>query len=70
VRRLDTFRILRPEDITPSADGLRVVGVFNPGVVRHEGITYLLLRVAEAPTEMRPGWIGLPRSDLHGGFEI
>lgn len=70
MRRLDTLRIVRPEDLTPSADGLRVVGVFNPGVVQCDGVTYLLLRVAEAPTEKRPGWVGLPRSDLRGGFEI
>ena len=35
--------------VRPSRPDLEVVGVFNPGVIRHESDVVLLLRVAEAP---------------------
>jgi predicted GH43/DUF377 family glycosyl hydrolase len=43
--------ILTPAMIRPSRPDLEVVGVFNPGVIRHESDVLLLLRVAEAPLQ-------------------
>jgi beta-1,2-mannobiose phosphorylase / 1,2-beta-oligomannan phosphorylase len=46
--------------VTPSRPDLEVVGVFNPGVTRHNGDVVLLLRVAEAPLEKRAGSVAAP----------
>lgn len=45
-----------------------MVGVFNPGAVA-TGVkeVTLLVRVAEAAAEQRPGWVGLPRWDPETG---
>ena len=51
-RRAPENPILTPEVIPPSDPDLEVVGVFNPGVVRHAGEVVLLLRVAEAPRKI------------------
>lgn len=67
LRRLFHRCLLRPEDVPPSQDDLRVIGAFNPGAVRTaEGIR-LMVRVAEAPRETRPGQVGLPRWDASAG---
>lgn len=44
--------IITPEDIMPSAPGLKVVGAFNCGVTKFNGETLLLIRVAEAPVKI------------------
>lgn len=49
VRRAPENPILTPAMIRPSRPDFEVVGVFNPGVTRHEGDVVLLVRVAEAP---------------------
>jgi predicted GH43/DUF377 family glycosyl hydrolase len=46
--RADQNPLLTPETVPPSRSDLEVIGVFNPGVTRHEGEVLLLLRVAEA----------------------
>jgi predicted GH43/DUF377 family glycosyl hydrolase len=46
---------------------MRVVGAFNPGAVATEQGVVLLIRVAEAPWQNRPGFVGLPRWDLETG---
>jgi beta-1,2-mannobiose phosphorylase / 1,2-beta-oligomannan phosphorylase len=43
--------ILKPSDVRPSVPGLRVECLLNPGVFRFLGKTWLLLRVAERPTQ-------------------
>lgn len=43
--------ILRPEDIKPSIDGMKIECLLNPGVFRFENKTWLLLRVAERPEQ-------------------
>lgn len=48
-RRAPENPILTPAMVQPSRPDLDVVGVFNPGVIRHDGEVLLLLRVAEAP---------------------
>ncbi|MFN2400659.1 MAG: glycoside hydrolase family 130 protein [Gemmatimonadaceae bacterium] len=52
--------ILTPDMIRPSRPDLDVVGVFNPGVTRHEGDVVLLLRVAETPKQVSAGEISAP----------
>lgn len=43
--------LLRPADVPPSAPGMRVECLLNPGVFRYRGRTGLLLRVAERPPQ-------------------
>lgn len=52
--------ILTPAMVKPSRPDLEVVGVFNPGVTRHNGDVVLLLRVAEAPREEQAGSVASP----------
>jgi predicted GH43/DUF377 family glycosyl hydrolase len=52
--------ILTPAMIRPSGPDLEVVGVFNPGVIRHQSDVVLLLRVAEAPLRSVSGAAAAP----------
>lgn len=61
MKRLFNRCLLRPEDLKPSQEDFRVVGVFNPGVAATSKGVVLLVRVAETPKERRAGLIGLPR---------
>ncbi len=45
--RISNNPIIRISDVTPSAEGMEIIGVFNCGVAKYEGKTLLLLRVAE-----------------------
>jgi len=49
VRRFPENPIITPSDIKPSRDDFEVICVFNPGAVKHNNETLLLLRVAERP---------------------
>jgi predicted GH43/DUF377 family glycosyl hydrolase len=62
--------LLRPEDVPPSHPDFEVIGVFNPGVVRHGDKTVILARVAERPREQRPGWSAHPRWAADKGYVI
>ena len=70
-RRFETNPILRPSDVTPSREGLTVECLLNPGVFRWQGKTWLLLRVAERPTQ-EPGRISTPvlEADAPGGVAL
>jgi beta-1,2-mannobiose phosphorylase / 1,2-beta-oligomannan phosphorylase len=70
IERLATHLMLRPEDVTPSHPDWEVIGVFNPGVVRHGDTTVILARVAERPREQRPGWTALPRWLPEKGYTV
>jgi predicted GH43/DUF377 family glycosyl hydrolase len=62
--------LVRPADLSPLRDDFEVLGTFNPGAVKTpEGVT-LLVRVAERPREVRPGFTGLPRWEVGGGVMI
>jgi beta-1,2-mannobiose phosphorylase / 1,2-beta-oligomannan phosphorylase len=65
-RRAAGNPILTPAMVRPSRPDLEVVGVFNPGVIRHEGQVLLLLRVAEAPRPT-PGEVAAPVFDARAG---
>lgn len=58
-KRFTSNPMLNPSDVIPSADGLIVECLLNPGAFRFEGKTHLLLRVAERP-EQKDGIISLP----------
>ncbi len=70
IERLATHLLLRPEDVMPSHADWEVIGVFNPGVVRHGDKTVILARVAERPREQRPGWTALPRWLPETGYTV
>jgi len=53
--------------VRPSRPDLEVVGVFNPGVTRHESDVLLLLRVAEAPLRSPTGAVAAPVYDAVSG---
>jgi predicted GH43/DUF377 family glycosyl hydrolase len=69
--RAFTHRLLSPDDLSPSRGELQVIGTFNPGAARlDDGRIALMVRVAEAPTEQRPGHHALPRWNDAGELEI
>ncbi len=70
VRRLHNTCLLRPEDIEPSRPDFRVLGVFNPGAVLRGDDVMLMVRVAEAPAEIREGHVALPRWDSEVGLTV
>ena len=70
ISRLATHLMLRPEDIQPSHPGWSVIGVFNPGVIRCGDRTVILARVAERPTEQRPGWTPHPSWSPKDGYVV
>lgn len=52
--------IVTPAMVLPSRPDLEVIGVFNPGVIRHQGEVILLLRVSEAPRKVSPSIAAAP----------
>jgi predicted GH43/DUF377 family glycosyl hydrolase len=60
VDRFPENPLLVPEDVPPSADGLEVVGVFNPGAFVFDGRVGLLVRVAERPVQGDPETVAVP----------
>ncbi len=50
-QRFSSNPLISPKDVRPSAPGLEVECVLNPGVFRYNGQTGLVLRVAERPPE-------------------
>ncbi len=70
IERLATHLLLRPQDLPPSHPDWEVIGVFNPGVVRHGDTTVILARVVERPREKRPGWTAHPRWSPDKGYVV
>ena len=58
--------VVRPSDVTPSLDGYRVLGAFNPGATVFNDEILLLLRVAEG-CEPREGYIRAPVYEFKEG---
>jgi predicted GH43/DUF377 family glycosyl hydrolase len=63
VQRFAGNPILTPAMVGASRPDFRVVGVFNPGVLRRQGETLLLVRVAEAPSEVPADEVAVPFYD-------
>ena len=47
ISRYPNNPIISPKNVKPSADGLKVLGAFNPGATMYKDEIILLLRVAE-----------------------
>jgi len=58
--------IIRIDDLKPSAEGLQVIGVFNPGACRLGDETILLVRVAESCVPEN-NWIKIPMMKYERG---
>ena len=63
--------ILRPADVKPSIDGLKVECLLNPGAFRYQNRIGLLLRVAERPPP-EAGFVSTPLLDPNapGGMRV
>jgi predicted GH43/DUF377 family glycosyl hydrolase len=68
-KRFGQNPILKPQDIRPSVDGMRVTCLLNPGVFRYQGKTWMLVRVAERP-EQFPGKTSFPVLSPDGRLEV
>ncbi|UYQ91049.1 glycoside hydrolase family 130 protein [Chitinophaga horti] len=67
-KRFSQNPLLRPADVPPSRPGLEVACLLNPGVFEFDGKTWLLIRVAERPSQ-QPGIISFPVL-REGGIDI
>ncbi len=67
--RFEQNPILRPRDIRPSAEGMEVTCLLNPGVFRYEHKTWLLVRVAERPAQVE-GKTSFPILSPEGRMEV
>lgn len=61
--------LLSPADLPASTAGLEIACLLNPGVFRYKGKTWLLVRVAERPTQ-KENAISFPALSEKGGTEI
>lgn len=61
--------LLHPKDLKPSHPGLQIECLLNPGVFVFEGLTWLLIRVAERPKQ-KEGMISFPVLQPDGSMEI
>lgn len=68
-KRFPENPLLMPKDITPSAQGLQVICLLNPGVFIFDGKTWLLVRVAESIKQVE-GWAFIPVLNDAGNLEI
>ena len=69
LKRLFTTCLIRPENVPSSDERLEVIGTFNPGVEVLDAHVVLLVRVAEAWIERRPGYHSVPRY-ASGGLDV
>lgn len=61
--------ILRPSDLKPNISGMEITCLLNPGVFKMNNKTWLLLRVAERPTQIE-GKISFPVYNKGGKIEV
>ncbi len=61
--------LLLPKDLAPSASGLQIISLLNPGVFRYGGETWLLVRVAEGAVQ-KEGVLFFPVLNATGNTEI
>lgn len=61
--------ILRPSDIKPSLEGMKIECLLNPGAFRFDNKTWLLCRVAERPPQ-KEGTMQVPVFTNSGEIEI
>jgi predicted GH43/DUF377 family glycosyl hydrolase len=68
-KRFPENPLLLPKDVKPSADGLQVISLLNPGVFQFEGKIWLLVRVAESIAQ-KEGVLYFPVINATGNTEI
>ena len=68
-KRFSQNPLLKPLDIRPSREGMKIECLLNPGVFTFENKVWLLLRVAEMP-EKQEGKISFPIYNEEGKIEI
>lgn len=68
-KRFEQNPLLSPKDLKPSMEGMIVECLLNPGVFRFEKKLWLLIRVAERPTQKK-GFVSLPIYNESGEIEI
>lgn len=68
-KRFSQNPLLKPLDIRPSREGMKIECLLNPGVFTFESKVWLLLRVAEMP-EKQEGKISFPIYNEEGKIEI
>ena len=68
-KRFSQNPLLKPLDIRPSCEGMKIECLLNPGVFTFENKVWLLLRVAEMP-EKQEGKISFPIYNEEGKIEI
>lgn len=68
-RRSPNNPLLRPSDLKPGIPGMEITCLLNPGVFRMNGKTWLLLRVAERPTQVE-GKTSFPVYNDKGEIEV
>jgi len=61
--------LLLPKDLRPSAAGLQVISLLNPGVFRFNNKIWLLVRVAETIAQ-KEGFLNIPVMNATGNIEI
>ncbi len=67
--RFEQNPLLKPIDLKPSSAAMKIECLLNPGVFQFENMTWLLLRVAERPEQIK-GQISLPIYNERGEIEI
>ena len=68
-KRFPQNPLLLPKDLEPSAPGLQIVCLLNPGAFRFDGKIWLLVRVAENVTQ-KEGVVFFPVINASGKIEI
>jgi predicted GH43/DUF377 family glycosyl hydrolase len=61
--------LLSPPDLKASREGLEITCLLNPGVFQYDGKIWLVVRVAERPSQ-KENLISFPIITLQGGIEI
>lgn len=61
--------LIKPTDLIPAIQGMRISCLLNPGVFRMDNKTWLILRVAERPTQIE-GKISFPIYNIQGKVEV
>jgi len=68
-KRFPQNPLLLPKDVRPSAEGLQVICLLNPGVFIFDQKIWLLVRVAESIKQVE-GWAFLPALNDNGKLDI
>lgn len=68
-KRFSQNPLLDPRSLAPAVEGMEIACLLNPGVFRHDGKIWLVLRVAERPVQ-KDGQISFPIYDEEGRIKV